>query len=59
MRNNLNNIIKFYKDYYKDLDIETINSEYFILMLEFDILIRFNIRLTLIDIMLIIESIKR
>ena len=45
MRNNLNKIISFYKPYYKDLHQDTINSPYFISMLEFDVLVRFNMKL--------------
>lgn len=58
MRNNLKNIISFYKSYYKDLDIDTIKSSYFISILEFDILIRFNFRPTSVDLKLILEAIK-
>lgn len=58
MRNDLKKIISFYKSYYKDLDIGTIKSSYFISILEFDILIRFNFRPTLVDLKLIIEAIQ-
>ena len=58
MRNNLKNIISFYKNYYKDLDVNTVNSNYFVSMLEFDILIRFNFRPTKVDLKLILEAIK-
>lgn len=58
MRNNLKNIISFYKNYYKDLDINTVNSNYFVSMLEFDILIRFNFRPTSVDLKLILEAIQ-
>ena len=58
MRNNLKNIISFYKSYYEDLDIDTIKSSYFISILEFDKLIRFNIRPTSVDLKLILEAIK-
>ena len=57
MRNNLNKIISFYKNYYKDLDVGTINSNYFISFLEFDIFIRFNLRPTREDLKIIIEAI--
>ena len=42
----LNKLLSFYKNYYKELHQETIKSPYFIIMLEFDIVVRFNIRLT-------------
>ena len=58
MRNNLKNIISFYKNYYKDLDVNTVNSNYFVSMLEFDILIRFNFRPTSVDLKLILEAIQ-
>ena len=58
MRNNLKNIISFYKSYNKELDIDTIKSSYFISILEFDILIRFNFRPTSVDLKLILEAIK-
>ena len=57
MRNNLNKIISFYKPYYKDLHQDTINSPYFISMLEFDVLVRFNLRPTREDLKIIIEAI--
>lgn len=57
MRNNLNKIISFYKNYYKDLDVGTIKSSYFISFLEFDILVRFNLRPTREDLKIIIEAI--
>lgn len=57
MRNNLNKIISFYKNYYKDLDVGTIKSSYFINFLEFDIFIRFNLRPTREDLKIIIEAI--
>ena len=59
MRNNLKNIISFYKNYYKDLDVNTVNSNYFVSMLEFDILIRFNFRPTSVDLKLILEAIEK
>ena len=58
MRNNLKNIISFYKSYYKDLDVNTVNSNYFVSILEFDILIRFNFRPTSVDLKLILEAIQ-
>lgn len=58
MRNNLKNIISFYKNYYKDLDVNTVNSNYFISILEFDVLIRFNFRPTSVDLKLILEAIQ-
>ena len=58
MRNNLKNIISFYKNYYKDLDVNTVNSNYFVSILEFDILIRFNFRPTSVDLKLILEAIQ-
>ena len=58
MRNNLKNIISFYKNYYKVLDVNTVNSNYFVSMLEFDILIRFNFRPTSVDLKLILEAIQ-
>jgi len=42
----LNKLLSFYKNYYKELHQETIKSPNFIIMLEFDIVVRFNIRLT-------------
>lgn len=58
MKNNLKNIISFYKSYYKDLDIRTIKSSYFISLLEFDIVIRFNLKATKEDLKIIIEAIQ-
>ena len=51
-------ILNFYKEYFKDLNIDTLRSENFILMLEFDIMARFNFRPTKNDLKRIIESIK-
>ena len=51
-------ILNFYKNYFKDLNIATLISENFILMLEFDIMARFNFRPTRNDLKRIIESIK-
>ena len=45
-------------NYYKDLDVNTVNSNYFVSMLEFDILIRFNFRPTSVDLKLILEAIQ-
>ena len=42
----LNKLLSFYKNYYKELHQDTIKSPNFIIMLEFDIVVRFNIRLT-------------
>ena len=58
MRNNLKKIISFYKSYYKDLDIRTIKSSYFISLLEFDILVRFNFRPRAVDLEIILEAIQ-
>ena len=58
MKNNLKNIISFYKSYYKDLDIRTIKSSYFISLLEFDILVRFNFRVRAVDLEKILEAIQ-
>ena len=58
MSNNLKKIISFYKSYYKDLDIRTIKSSYFISLLEFDILVRFNFRPRAVDLEIILEAIQ-
>ena len=58
MKNNLKNIISFYKSYYKDLDIRTIKSNYFRTILEFDILVRFNFRVRAVDLEIILEAIQ-
>ena len=42
----LNKLLSFYKNYYKELHQETIKSPSFLIMLEFDIVVRFNIRPT-------------
>lgn len=42
----LNRLLSFYKNLYRDLHQDTINSSYFISMLEFDILLRFNMKPT-------------
>lgn len=59
MGNNINKIINFYKEYFKDLNKATITSEFFILILEFDILIRFNLKLNKNDLKRIIENINK
>ena len=46
MKKPLNKVLSFYKNYYKELHQETIKSPSFIIMLEFDIVVRFNIRPT-------------
>jgi len=58
MGNNINNIIRFYKNYYKDLNIATLRSDFFILILEFDIVARFNFRPNLKDLKIIIKAIE-
>lgn len=42
----LNKLLSFYKNYYKELHQDTIKSPSFLIMLEFDIVVRFNIRPT-------------
>ena len=42
----LNKLLSFYKNYYKELHQDTIKSPSFLIMLEFDIIVRFNIRPT-------------
>ena len=59
MGNNINKIINFYKEYFKDLNKATITSDFFILILEFDILIRFNLKLNKNDLKRIIENINK
>ena len=59
MGNNINKIINFYKEYFKDLNKATLTSEFFILILEFDILIRFNLKLNKNDLKRIIENINK
>ncbi len=59
MGNNINKIINFYKEYFKDLNKATITSDFFILILEFDILIRFNLKLNRNDLKRIIENINK
>lgn len=58
MGNNINKIIDFYKEYFKDLNKATITSDFFILILEFDILIRFNLKLNKNDLKTIIKNIN-
>ena len=45
MKKPLDKVLSFYKSLYKDLHQDTINSPYFLSMLEFDILLRFNMKL--------------
>jgi hypothetical protein len=54
----LNKLLSFYKNYYKELHQDTIKSPSFLIMLEFDIVIRFNIRPTKEELEQIIEAIK-
>lgn len=58
MGNNINKIIDFYREYFKDLNKATLTSDFFILILEFDILIRFNLKLNKNDLKTIIENIN-
>lgn len=58
MKKPLNKVLSFYKSLYKDLHQDTINSPYFISMLEFDVLVRFNLRPTREDLKIIIEAIQ-
>lgn len=58
MGNNINKIIDFYREYFKDLNKATLTSDFFILILEFDILIRFNLKLNKNDLKTIIEHIN-
>lgn len=53
----LNKLISYYKDLFKDLSIDTINTPTFKSMLEFDILIRFDYRISKKEISLICEAI--
>lgn len=59
MGNNINKIIDFYREYFKDLNNATLTSDFFILILEFDILIRFNLKLNKNDLKTIIENINK
>jgi hypothetical protein len=59
MGNNINKIIDFYREYFKDLNKATLTSDFFILILEFDILIRFNLKLNKNDLKTIIENINK
>ena len=54
----LNKLLSFYKNYYKELHQETIKSPSFLIMLEFDIVLRFNIRPTKEELEQIIEAIQ-
>ena len=54
----LNKLLSFYKNYYKELHQDTIKSPSFLIMLEFDIVIRFNIRPTKEELEQIIEAIQ-
>ena len=56
--NSLNKFLSFYKNYYKELHQETIKSPSFLIMLEFDIVVRFNIRPTKEELEQIIEAIQ-
>lgn len=56
--NPLNKLLSFYKNYYKELHQETIKSPSFLIMLEFDIVVRFNIRPTKEELKQIIEAIQ-
>lgn len=58
MGNNINKIIDFYREYFKDLNNATLTSDFFILILEFDILIRFNLKLNKNDLKTIIKNIN-
>lgn len=58
MGNNINKIIDFYREYFKDLNKATLTSDFFILILEFDILIRFNLKLNKNDLKTIIKNIN-
>ncbi len=58
MKNNLNKMISFYKNYYKELDVKTIKNSKFNILLEFDIVIRFNIKPTKEELNHIIEAIQ-
>ncbi len=59
MGNNINKIIDFYREYFKDLNKDTLTSDFFILILEFDILIRFNLKLNKNDLKTIIKNINK
>lgn len=54
----LNKLLSFYKNYYKELHQDTIKSPSFLIMLEFDIVVRFNIRPTKEELKQIIEAIQ-
>lgn len=59
MGNNINKIVDFYREYFKDLNKATLTSDFFILILEFDILIRFNLKLNKNDLKRIIKNINK
>lgn len=59
MGNNINKIVDFYREYFKDLNKATLTSDFFILILEFDILIRFNLKLNKNDLKTIIKNINK
>ena len=54
----INKLLSFYKNYYKELHQDTIKSPSFLIMLEFDIVVRFNIRPTKEELKQIIEAIQ-
>lgn len=54
----INKLLSFYKNYYKELHQDTIKSPSFLIMLEFDIVVRFNIRPTKEELEQIIEAIQ-
>lgn len=54
----INKLLSFYKNYYKELHQDTIKSPSFLIMLEFDIVVRFNIRPTKKELEQIIEAIQ-
>lgn len=54
----LNKLLSFYKNYYKELHQDTIKSPSFLIMLEFDIVVRFNIKPTKKELEQIIEAIQ-
>ena len=54
----INKLLSFYKNYYKELHQDPIKSPSFLIMLEFDIVVRFNIRPTKKELEQIIEAIQ-
>ena len=54
----INKLLSFYKNYYKESHQDTIKSPSFLIMLEFDIVVRFNIRPTKEELEQIIEAIQ-